>query len=227
MNRIAKISAVIALAVAGILPRAAAQEDYRFDIGAGIGMTGYLGDANTANLWSRPGWDAEILFRYILNPRWNFKTNFFVGSLSGDSSTMTNVFPNGASFKFSTLFYELGEMAEFHFFNYGMGETYRRLKRWTPYIAAGVSLTAWSVDGKPGATFTIPSERDSSSSPSLRWNIGLEFLMKKDIHRPHRRRAALRPLRHKKRVHEEYRLVLHVHDLYKLRIQQAVRRMPL
>ena len=145
MNRIAKISAVIALAVAGILPRAAAQEDYRFDIGAGIGMTGYLGDANTANLWSRPGWDAEILFRYILNPRWNFKTNFFVGSLSGDSSTMTNVFPNGASFKFSTLFYELGEMAEFHFFNYGMGETYRRLKRWTPYIAAGVSPTARSL----------------------------------------------------------------------------------
>ena len=179
MNRIAKISAVIALAVAGILPRAAAQEDYRFDIGAGIGMTGYLGDANTANLWSRPGWDAEILFRYILNPRWNFKTNFFVGSLSGDSSTMTNVFPNGASFKFSTLFYELGEMAEFHFFNYGMGETYRRLKRWTPYIAAGVSLTAWSVDGKPGATFTIPLGAGFKFKPALRWNIGLEFLMKK------------------------------------------------
>ncbi len=83
------------------------------------------------------------------------------------------------SFKFSTLFYELGEMAEFHFFNYGMGETYRRLKRWTPYIAAGVSLTAWSVDGKPGATFTIPLGAGFKFKPSLRWNIGLEFLMKK------------------------------------------------
>ena len=30
--------------------RMTAQEDYRFDIGGGIGMTGYLGDANTSNL---------------------------------------------------------------------------------------------------------------------------------------------------------------------------------
>lgn len=179
MKRIAKISAVILLAVAAIVPGASAQEDYRFDIGAGIGMTGYLGDANTANLWSRPGWDAEILFRYILNPRWNFKTNFFVGSLAGDSSTMTNVFPDSQTFKFSTIFYELGEMAEFHFFNYGMGETYRRLKRWTPYITAGVSLTAWSVDGNAGATFTIPLGVGFKFKPALRWNIGLEFLMKK------------------------------------------------
>ena len=29
-----------------------AQEDYRFDVGGGIGMTYYLGDANTSNLWA-------------------------------------------------------------------------------------------------------------------------------------------------------------------------------
>lgn len=142
-------------------------------------MTGYLGDANTANLWSNPGWDGELLFRYILNPRWNFKTNFYVGSLTGDSSKMTNVFPDNRNFKFSTTFYELGEMAEFHFFNYGMGETYRRLKRWTPYITAGLSLTAWTVEGKGGAAFTIPLGVGFKFKPALRWNLGLEFLMKK------------------------------------------------
>lgn len=162
----------------GTLP-ASAQEDYRFDIGAGVGMTGYLGDANSANLWANPSWDATILFRYILNPRLNFKTNFYVGGLRGDSSKMDNVLPNDQNFKFSTTFFEIGELVEFHFFNYGMGESYRKLKRWTPYITAGVSITGWTVDGSGSATFTIPMGVGFKFKPALRWNIGLEFLMKK------------------------------------------------
>lgn len=162
----------------GTLP-AFAQEDYRFDIGAGVGMTGYLGDANSANLWANPSWDATILFRYILNPRLNFKTNFYVGGLRGDSSKMDNVLPNDQNFKFSTTFFEIGELVEFHFFNYGMGESYRKLKRWTPYITAGVSITGWTVDGSGSATFTIPMGVGFKYKPALRWNIGLEFLMKK------------------------------------------------
>ena len=162
----------------GTLP-ASAQEDYRFDIGAGVGMTGYLGDANSANLWANPSWDATILFRYILNPRLNFKTNFYVGGLRGDSSKMDNVLPNDQNFKFSTTFFEIGELVEFHFFNYGMGESYRRLKRWTPYITAGVSITGWTVDGSGSATFTIPMGVGFKFKPALRWNISLEFLMKK------------------------------------------------
>jgi hypothetical protein len=158
--------------------RARAQEDYRFDIGVGVGMTGYLGDANSSNLWKHPGFDGELLFRYILNPRWHFKTNFFVGTLSGDSSEMTNVFPEMATYKFSSTFFELGEMAEFHFFNYGMGESYRKLKRWTPYITAGVSILAWNAD-KFGASLAIPLGIGIKFKPALRWNLGLEFLMKK------------------------------------------------
>lgn len=156
-----------------------AQEDYRFDIGGGIGMTGYLGDANTANLWQHPSWDVEVLFRYIATPRWNFKTNLYIGSLKGDSSDMTNVFPGGNLYKFSTIFYEIGELAEFNFFNYGIGETYRQLKRFTPYITAGIGLLAWNVDGNKGASFCIPLGIGFKYKPSRRLNLGLEFLMKK------------------------------------------------
>ncbi|MCH5232779.1 MAG: outer membrane beta-barrel protein [Muribaculaceae bacterium] len=156
-----------------------AQEDYRFDIGGGVGMTGYLGDANTANLWRNPSWDVELLFRYIATPRWNFKTNLYIGSLKGNSANMTNVFPSGNTFKFSTIFYEIGELAEFNFFNYGVGETYRQLKRFTPYIAAGVGLMAWSVSSESGAAFCIPLGLGLRYKPSERVNLGLEFLMKK------------------------------------------------
>lgn len=167
----------MALSFGGSL--ANAQEDYRFDIGGGLGMTGYLGDANSASLFQMPGWDVEVLFRYIINPRLNLKTNFYVGGLRGDSSKMDNVFPEGQNFKFSTTFFELGELFEFHFFNYGMGETYRKLKRWTPYITAGAGVTAWSAGGTGGAAFTIPLGVGFKYKPALRWNLGLEFLMKK------------------------------------------------
>ncbi len=155
------------------------QEDYRFDIGAGIGMAGYLGDVNPSNPVKNPGFDAEILFRYILNPRINFKTNFYTGLLRGNSSGLQDILPSHETYKFSTNFYELGETVEFHFFNYGIGETYRRLRRWTPYIVAGVSLLAWSVDKKAGVSAAIPFGVGFKFKPSLRWNLGLELLMKK------------------------------------------------
>ena len=156
-----------------------AQEDYRYEIGGGVGMTGYLGDANTSNLFQHPSWDVELLFRYIATTRWNFKTNFYVGGLAGDSSNMTNVFPSEETYKFSTVFYELSELAEFNFFSYGIGETYQHLKRWTPYIAGGLGVTAWTVAGKAGAAFTIPFGIGFRYKPAKRLNLGLEFLMKK------------------------------------------------
>ena len=156
-----------------------AQEDYKFELGGGVGMTGYLGDANTSFLYQHPSWDAEILFRYIANPRWNFKTNFYIGSLSGNSKDMTNVFPSGETYKFSTIFYELSEMAEFNFFNYGIGESYLHLKRFTPYLAGGIGLTAWRVQSQSGVAFTLPFGLGVRYKPSKRVNLGLEFLMKK------------------------------------------------
>lgn len=92
---------------------------------------------------------------------------------------MDDILPDGENFKFTTTFYELGEMVEFHFFNYGMGERYRKLKRWTPYITAGLGVTAWKADGKFGAAATIPLGIGFKYKPALRWNLGLEFLMKK------------------------------------------------
>lgn len=156
-----------------------AQEDYRFEIGAGVGMTGYLGDANTSNLYQNPGWDFEALLRYIVNPRWGLKTNFYVGGLSGNSAQMTDVLPNGASYKFSTTFYEIGELAEFNFFNFGMGESYRKLKRITPYIAAGLGFNFWTVEKKTGFAVNIPLGVGVKFKVNPRLNLGLEFLMKK------------------------------------------------
>lgn len=156
-----------------------AQEDYRYDMGGGIGMTGYLGDANSGNLMKNPSWDLEFLFRYMPNTRLALKSNLYVGALRGNSAQMTNVLPDAQTFKFNTTFVEAGELVEFNFFSYGMGEKYRKLKRWTPYIAAGLSFTLWSVDGNIHFTPVIPLGGGVKYKLNERLNLGLEFLMKK------------------------------------------------
>lgn len=174
------LTAIVALAMTlAATSEASAQEDYRFDFGAGVGMTGYLGDANTANLYQNPGWDVELFLRYIINPRLGLKTNFYAGGLSGNSEQMANVFPDGMNYKFSTTFYELGELFEFNFFEFGMGESYRKLKRLTPYITAGLSVTMWTVEKSLFAGLTIPLGIGAKFKVNERLNLGLEFLMKK------------------------------------------------
>ncbi len=178
MKRLVLVIFITALSV-GAGHTVSAQEDYRFDAGGGIGMTGYLGDANTSNLWSNPGFDGTLLFRYLRSPRIAFKTGFYVGTLSGNTENMTDVLPDASQFKFSTTFFELCEMFEFNFFNYGMGERYRKLKRWSPYITAGVGATLWLTDGYTGGAFTLPFGIGAKYKINQRLNIGVEFLMKK------------------------------------------------
>lgn len=163
-----------------LCPAAAqAQEDYRFEAGGGLGMTGYLGDANTANMFSNPGFTVEGVFRYMMNPRLALRSNLFVGTLRGDTSKMTDVLPDQAQFRFSTTFYEISELFEFNFVSFGAGESYRKLKRFTPYIAGGLGMTMWSVDGSFGGAFTIPFGIGVKFKLKERLNIGAEFLMKK------------------------------------------------
>ena len=178
MHKLASVILIATLCI-GAANTARAQEDYRFDAGGGIGMTGYLGDADTSSLWSHPGFDGMLLFRYIRSPRIAFKTGLYAGTLSGDTEDMADVLPDAARFKFSTTFFELSEMFEFNFFNYGIGEKYRRLRRWTPYITAGIGATLWTTDDYTGGAFTLPFGIGAKYKISERLNLGLEFLMKK------------------------------------------------
>ena len=157
------------------------QEDYRFEIGGGLGMTGYLGDSNSANMYSHPGWDLELAFRYLRSPRIAFKTQAFAGSLNGSTKNMTDLLPDPelADYSFSTTFFQVAEMFEFNFWNFGMGESYRKLKRFSPYITAGLGLSVWTTKGYTGAAFTIPFGIGAKYKLRERLNLGIEFQMAK------------------------------------------------
>lgn len=154
-------------------------DDYRYEIGAGVGMTGYLGDANTANLFKNPSWDVEACFRYIINPRMALKTQFYAGGLRGNSAQMENVFPDARTFEFSTTFYSASEMFEFNFFNYGIGRKYQKLSRVTPYIAAGLGFVLGTTSGESAFSIEVPFGIGVKYKASKRLNLGISFLMHK------------------------------------------------
>ena len=130
----------------------AQEESYRFDIGGQIGMAGYLGDASSS-IFSKPGISFGASFRYLPDVRWSVRAQLNVLSLSGDTSTMDDVLPSMAQYSFKSTVYDLGGRIEFNFFPYGIGETYKRLQRWTPYLTLGVGLTMATCEGQNHAGF--------------------------------------------------------------------------
>ncbi len=160
-------------------PRAVCQEStYKFDFGASLGISGYLGDANTANLFANPGFAAGVSFRYLINTRWAIKGSFMTAGLSGNSADMENVFPGGETYKFSSTVYDLGGRVEFNFFNYGIGESYRKMKRWSPYLSLGIGMTAAKSDGTH-VYANLPIGLGVKYKLQPRINLGLDWTMTK------------------------------------------------
>lgn len=159
--------------------RTAAQEStYRFDAGGQIGMAGYLGDAS-ADIFGHPGFSAGASFRYLPDVRWAVRGIFNVAGLSGNTSDMDNQLPGGASYSFRSTVYELGGRIEFNFFSYGIGETYKRLRRWTPYLTIGAGMSLATCGGSTAMGFNIPMGAGLKYKVKPRLNLGLEFTMTK------------------------------------------------
>lgn len=167
------------LLVAGASTQVSAQEEsYRFDFGAQVGVDGYLGDAS-ASIFSHPGFSGGVSFRYLPDVRWAVRGVFNVLSLSGDTSGMDDVLPGNGQYSFKSTAYDLGARVEFNFFAYGIGETYKKLRRWTPYLTVGVGATLAKCGGESNVGFNIPMGVGLKYKLKKRLNLGFEFTMTK------------------------------------------------
>ena len=168
--------AVMAVAVSSLM----AQETYRYEVGGGVGMSNYLGDANRSNLLKHPGWAAGGIFRYVIDRRWSLKSNLIVAGISGNSAG--TVYPAGEVYYFSSTLYDVGAQIEFNFFNFGIGSKYMNLKRITPYLVVGVggTLASPSVGGSSFA-IVLPMGVGVKYKWKERLNLGLEFTMRKSF----------------------------------------------
>ncbi|MBD5224969.1 MAG: porin family protein [Bacteroidales bacterium] len=174
-----RLLAMLCLMLALGASRLSAQEEtYKFDIGGQIGMAGYLGDAS-ASIFSHPGFSGGVSFRYLPDARWAVRTLLNVHSLSGDTSGMDDVLPENREYSFKSTAYDLGGRIEFNFFSYGIGETYKKLRRWSPYLTLGIGVTLATCEGESNLGFNIPMGAGLKYKLRERWNLGIEFTMTK------------------------------------------------
>ena len=162
-----------------MLPMAA--QEYKYEVGPTLGMTGYLGEANNGNLFKHPSFTLGGNFRYIHNSRWAFKANLNYANIRGDSEQDESWYPDGANYTFTSSLIDLGLTAEFNFLNYGRGPMYKKLKPISPYMVAGVGFVFAICDGHNQASFTIPIGIGVKYKYKDRMNLGFEFTMRKEF----------------------------------------------
>lgn len=156
-------------------------QQYKYEVGPMVGMTGYLGEANSGNLFKHPSFTVGGMFRYVHNSRWAFKANLNYADIRGDSKNDDTVYPDGIDYKFSSSLFDLGLTAEFNFLNYGRGPAYKKYKPITPYMVAGVGFVFAICNGHNQASFTIPLGIGVKYKYKDRLNLGFEFTMRKEF----------------------------------------------
>lgn len=159
-------------------------EEYRMEIGGGLGTDFYLGDVSSTP-FRKPGVAAALLWRRNFNPRMGLKANLAMAHLRGasgkrfipaDASTpgAEGGVPVAVDFKRGVI--DLGAQYELNFFGYGLGKEYMNMRRFTPYITIGVGFTL-AVGGGESAAFglNIPVGLGVKYKLKPRLNVGAEW----------------------------------------------------
>ena len=156
-------------------------QEYRYEVGPTLGVTGYLGDVNDGNMWSHPGITAGGIFRYIINSRWAVKGNLSYASISGNSNSIENKFPGDAHYDFKSSLVDLGGQVEFNFLHFGTGPRYKNYKKISPYIVAGLGVVMSSTSGNTNFSLALPLGVGVKYKLKERLNLGFEFTMRKEF----------------------------------------------
>lgn len=173
---------ILMLVAAVTLSLHAVAQDYRYEIGPALGISGYLGDVNNSNLFRHPGVAGGGVFRYNINSRWAVKANALYVGISGNSKDIKTQFPGGdIEYKFNSHLIDMGAQIEFHFLNFGMGARYKNLKRISPYMTVGLGGVLSFGNGNTAAGMVLPLGAGVKFRVKERLNLGFEFTMRKSF----------------------------------------------
>ncbi|WP_455076735.1 type IX secretion system protein PorG [Prevotella koreensis] len=153
-------------------------EEYRMEIGAGVGVTGYLGDFNSS-LTSNLQPSATAVMRKTFNPYMGLKAQVGYGKMKGKAADANTYYPqlDGSKYEFDNTLVNVDLSYEYNFWPYGTGREYRGAKPLTPFIAIGLGGTF--VKGKEKNVFTanIPIGVGVKYKVAPRVNLGIEWAM--------------------------------------------------
>lgn len=168
----------------GVCFASAEDLEYKMDIGGGIGLSHYWGDANT-----KTSFMGAATCRYVFNPRMALKMNLAMGGVKGDTKgeyipeNAWSTEPEGGNrlpeFAFSRTVMDIGVQFELNFLGYGIGPEYKGMKRITPYAIIGAGITigmGGGADAAAGLNFPIGAGVKYKVMPRV--NIGAEWTMR-------------------------------------------------
>lgn len=156
-------------------------QSYKYEIGAGAGIGFYMGDANPSKPFRKPGFAADMAFRWNINYRWALKCGLSTATVKGETSQLELYYPAGATYSFKRQLFDLGLQAEFNFFNYGIGQSYLNTKRISPYILLGIGFVMVPKSGDGYYALNFPLGVGVKYKVGKRWNLMFEFSMRKNI----------------------------------------------
>ena len=172
-----RVLALVALLFAAL--RSLPAQEYRYEFGPSLGVSGYLGDLNKSNMYKHPGLVAGGIFRYIANSRWAIKGDLLYTGLKGNSDDVQSKFPHDQHYSFSSSVIDLGGQVEFNFLHFGSGPRYKNYKRISPYLTLGLGMSLAFTDGKTGVAMNLPMGVGLKYKLKERLNLGFEFTMRK------------------------------------------------
>jgi hypothetical protein len=128
------LTSMMLILVPAMLAHAQDDPEYRMEIGAGVGLGGYLGDFNgsfTKDLEPM----ASIVGRYVINPHMALKMGVGLAKMKGSSADVMTYYPDysDAPYTFDNKLYDVCLTYEYNFWPYGTGRDYRGAKQFTPF----------------------------------------------------------------------------------------------
>lgn len=162
--------------LAALQSQAQLDDEYRWELGGGLGLTGYLGDFN-GNISNDQQPSATLLLRRVLNPSMDLRLAGTFGKLNGNAKDVKTVYPELTEkrYAFSKSLVDVGVAYEYNLWPYGTGNDYRGAKPFTPYVMVGLGATYASGNGQNTFTANIPLGAGLKYKLNERLNIGLEW----------------------------------------------------
>ena len=137
-----RVLVIILFATAVLGVKAQEDPEYKMEIGAGVGLTGYLGDYN-GNLLRDLQPMGSLLAKYRPTPRTSWAFSLGYGKMKGAIADAETWYPEAASLPqtFSNPMVDGSVRFEYNFWPFGTGREYRGAKHLTPFLAFGVGIT--------------------------------------------------------------------------------------
>lgn len=147
----------IFLIACSVFAGAQTDDQYRMEIGAGVGMMSYEGDFN-GSIFGNMQPMASLVLRRVFNPYMGLKLTGSYGKLKGSSKDVQTYYPDyqTETYDFSNTLVDMSLVYEYNFWPYGTGRDYRGAKRLTPFVFGGIGATYASGNDKNVFTANIP-----------------------------------------------------------------------